>query len=295
MRIREVIIMLRRLPTRLALKVVTAGTQGRIQLAELLEPAPGYIGPVAKLSTRTLVACGDHYLWVLNGDRGVGHGVLKKGSWQRDDFDAALGLLTAKRGRLGGVFLDVGANIGTQSVYAALSGQFEGIVAIEPEPRNAAVLRDNLSLNDLAVRFELVRKAVGRRKGVSHLSLHEEDSGMHSLTRKDDRNSVAVEVDTVPSILVDLQIPPEEISFIWMDIERGEFDVFPTIPDLLARRTPVFFEYGRFAVTDEQYDHWAAEFARYGYECYIVDRGAVSGPMTSADALSIEFGNLLLI
>ena len=295
MRIRDLVTLIRQLPVRIALRILTASPRGRIHLAELLEPKPDYIGPIAKLKNRTLVSCGDHFMWILNGDEGVGRGVLKKGSWQRDDFEASINLIKGRRDRLGGVFLDIGANIGTHSIYAALSGQFDRIIAVEPEDKNAALFRDNFSLNDLNIKFDLIKKAAGKQKGVSYLSLHDSDSGMHSLAVERTESSVEVEVDTIPSILKDLRVPPEEVAFVWMDIERGEFKVFPTIEDLLRLKTPVFFEYGRFAVSDEEYNYWSDKFDQYGYECFVVDRGVVSGSMKSSDALNIDFGNVLLV
>ena len=89
-------------------------------------------------------------MWILNGDGGVGLGLLKTGEWQRDDFNAAINIISKSlNGKRNSIFLDIGANIGTHSIYAALSTQFREIVAIEPEPRNIRLLKENLSLNEL--------------------------------------------------------------------------------------------------------------------------------------------------
>lgn len=47
----------------------------------------------------------------------------------------------------GGVVIDIGANIGTFSVYAASKGAT--VYAVEPEPHNLEVLKQNIELNNM--------------------------------------------------------------------------------------------------------------------------------------------------
>jgi FkbM family methyltransferase len=279
---------------RLALALLGTGGSARLKLTELLQKNGFYKGPILRLKDRTLVACGDHHMWVRNQDDGVGRGLLKHGAWQRDDFETALRLIMEQRGRNGGVFVDIGANIGTHCVYAALSGRFERVIAIEPEPRNAAIIRDNISLNDLSIGVDIVQKAVGDGTRTVCLNLHASDSGMHSVVKGPGAHTIEVELDTLPNILGGLGVEAEDVGFIWMDVEGHEFEVFKPLESLFLRRTPIFFEYSRWAIGDQR-PYWAAKFNSFGYDCYLMKHGGRAHKTGFADALAVEFGNLLLL
>lgn len=61
--------------------------------------------------------------------------------------------------------LDIGANIGAFTVYAARIAKEEGIVyGVEPVASNFSVLEENVKLNDLQ-NVRLLRAAVGGHKG----------------------------------------------------------------------------------------------------------------------------------
>jgi FkbM family methyltransferase len=270
----------------MAIALLGKSARERTRLAELLRQNSRYKGP--------LVGCGDHFMWVQNNDRGVGQGLLKHGAWQRDDFETALRLIIKHYGRVSGAFIDVGANIGTHSVYAALTGHFDRVIAIEPEPRNASMMRDNFSLNELSVPYDIVRKAVGNRTGITCLNLNPGDTGMHSVVDAPGDQTIDVELDTLPNILNGLGARPNQTGFIWMDVEGYEFNVFRSMDVLFENRIPIFFEYGRSAIADER-DYWASKFRSFGYRCWIFKRGGNAHEAHFDEALNIEFGNLLLL
>jgi FkbM family methyltransferase len=286
--------LLREWRLRLALTLLGRGAGAREALAEHLRCGSAYKGPLLRTRTRTLVACGDHLMWVLNRDAGVGQGLIKHGSWQREDFDTALRLILERNGSIGPVFVDVGANIGTQSVYAALSARFSRIVAIEPEPCNAALIGDNARLNDISIPFDIIRKAAGGHPGAAHLAVHDTDAGMHALASAPGPRTIEVALDTLPNILGGLSIMTEDVGLLWMDIEGREFDVFGAAGQLLQRRTPLFFEYSRAALGD-QHAKWAETFRSHGYSCWLVRHHGRAVETGIGDALQIDFGNILLI
>src|SRR5262249_42139896 len=94
-----------------------------------------------------LVFCdlGDARFFVDPSDRVVGAWAMWHGGWQRREIDQAVTVLAAS-GRLAAdaVFVDVGANIGTHTVYALRSGRFARAVAFEPEAKNARLLAMNI-------------------------------------------------------------------------------------------------------------------------------------------------------
>lgn len=286
--------LLREWRVRLVLTLLGQSAAARDALAEHLRCGRGYKGPLFRTRTRTLVGCGDHLMWVLNRDAGVGQGLIKHGSWQREDFDTALRLVLERNGRIGPVFVDVGANIGTQSVYAALSARFSRVVAIEPEPRNATLIGDNVRLNDISIPFDVIQKAVGGYPGAAHLAVHDTDAGMHALASAPGPCTTEVELDTLPNILGGLGVMTEDVGLLWMDIEGREFDVLGAACQFLQRRTPLFFEYCRAAIGDE-HAKWAETFRSHGYSCWLMRHRGRAVETDIGDALQTDFGNILLI
>ena len=287
---------IRHLRLKLMIDLLGKSQEARRQLSNLLTIEPSYRGPIVELRTRSLVNCGDHYMWILNGDGGVGLGLLKTGEWQRDDFNAAINIISKSlNGKRNSIFLDIGANIGTHSIYAALSTQFREIVAIEPEPRNIRLLKENLSLNELSVRYHVVPKAVGIESGEAFLSLHPSDSGMHSIVNERVEKSLPVPISTIPEIFSDLQLRIEDVSIVWMDIEGAEFSVFPGLFSLLDKRIPIFFEYARGSLDDNGYRYWEQLFSDKGYVAYTIEKGRAKGPIKPQEAMTLSFGNILLV
>lgn len=73
--------------------------------------------------------------------------------------------------RDGDVLLDVGANIGIYSLYAARRHPRLTVTAIEPEYSNLHYLRDNVLANSLGTRIEVYSCAFSDRSGLSRLHI----------------------------------------------------------------------------------------------------------------------------
>ena len=80
----------------------------------------------------------------------------------------------------GGVFVDIGANIGYYALNAALLGA-EKVIAIEPNPTIVARLNDNIALNNLSSKIKVHDVAVGAQKGVAQLTIADSDFGSSSI------------------------------------------------------------------------------------------------------------------
>jgi FkbM family methyltransferase len=79
------------------------------------------------------------------------------------------------------LFVDIGAHIGTHTIYALRTGRFGRAVAFEPEPRNARLLAMNIAENGLSQAVTVVRKAAGAAKGEAMLHLHPRNTGAHAI------------------------------------------------------------------------------------------------------------------
>jgi FkbM family methyltransferase len=119
----------------------------------------------------------------------------------------------------GGVFVDVGANIGGYSVRCAKKAR---VWAIEPHPRNFQLLELNVRLNHLQNNVRALRVAVASSLGKAELFISNYH-GRHSLICKDGGDTIkrrTIEVDVVP---LDLLLADEDhIDVIKIDVEGAE-------------------------------------------------------------------------
>jgi FkbM family methyltransferase len=143
--------------------------------------------------------------------------------------------LIARQFPRGGVFLDVGSNIGNHAIYAANFLNASKIIAIEPNPEAYRVLHVNAALNGFSERLEHhavgLSDAAGWAKGASvrnnmgALSLTPAAAGEFRLTTADD-------------LLRD-----QKVDFVKIDTERMELAVLRGMRSVLWRdRPPVFVE-----------------------------------------------------
>jgi len=190
----------------------------------------------------------DHTLFLDPADDVIAARVLLRGDWQRRDLLRVIALLQRhapdSEGRL---FIDVGANIGTETIYAMLSGHFSGAVSIEPEPRNFALLSENISANNLGGRVLAMNCAAGAAAGQSVLIRGGANKGGHAIstqaTGKAVPDGIPVEMRTLEQILSDLELTPEQAGLVWIDVNGTEADVLAGMPALLERRTPLVLEH----------------------------------------------------
>lgn len=179
-------------------------------------------------------------------DRVIGSSLMWQGRWQWDEIDEAVRVLRGA-GRLkdGSVFVDVGANIGTQTVHALRAGPFSRGVAFEPEAKNARLLNMNLEANGMTARVTVFAKAAGATDGEARLYLHPRNKGAHAIDAApspDTVKSVLVTVTRLDTTLRALGVDVGEIGLIWIDVEGAEADVVKGLGDLVGR-VPLAVEY----------------------------------------------------
>jgi FkbM family methyltransferase len=196
-----------------------------------------------------LVLCelGDVRFFVDPSDRVVGAWLMWHGGWQRREIDRAVALLSAA-GRLAAeaVFVDVGANIGTHTVYALRTGRFARAVAFEPEPGNARLLSMNLEANGLSQRALVVPKAAGAAPGRAVLHLHPRNKGAHAIgvaPSLDGRDRLDVPIVRVEDALHELGVAVSAIGLVWIDVEGHEPQVLDGLGAIMAHAVPIAFEF----------------------------------------------------
>jgi FkbM family methyltransferase len=210
---------------------------------------------------------------VVPGDY-LGVCVNGNGIYERREIEF-LKSLFVKRGLGDSVMLDIGGNIGNHSI--ALSGSFAQVIAFEPNPAMASLLRTNLLLSNLRnVRVHEV--GLGRADAELPFALEEDHnhgsgsfaSGVGSMTLPVRRGD-----DFLARKEAELGSGEKRIGFVKCDVEGFEADVFGGLRETLNRHKPIVF----FESNDREAGEAAwAELQAAGYDTlYVMQETGADG------------------
>jgi FkbM family methyltransferase len=184
----------------------------------------------------------------------------------------------------GGVFLDLGANIGAISIPLYQQRKDCRIVCVEAAPWLFPYLQKNLALNGFKD-FTLVNKALFNTDN-EEIDFYSPDEkfGKGSLSPTYTDKAVKVRTTRLDTLLVHLELP--KVDIIKIDVEGYEYPVFQGAEKLLAGKDApdIFFEF----------EDWAEEAARLapgsaqtylqkmGYRLFRLDNHAAPQPLSQA-------------
>lgn len=137
--------------------------------------------------------------------------------------------------RPGDRVIDIGANIGTYVLFAARRIGPDGrITALEPEPRNATRLQENIDLNALGSLVEVHAVAVASETGEVEFTLDHDVSNAIVLT-----GAARGTRTVVPAVRLDEVVEAHErLAVAKMDVEGAEAMAMRGAEALLAERLP---------------------------------------------------------
>ena len=155
----------------------------------------------------------DHrYSFIIREDSSVVvyDGVLVRETWvenvyqiHKSDFDGT------------GVLVDIGANIGTVSVYGASLGA--KVIAVEPEPENVRILHENIRRNHVTHQVTVMQTAVHFDSGEGYMT---PNRGNGALVFEELPGSTPTSVMTLAELLD--QAGVEECDVCKIDVEGSE-------------------------------------------------------------------------
>jgi FkbM family methyltransferase len=248
------------------------------------------LGPDVKWVT---VVCGDHVI-TCSPNETIGKAIYQTGAYQRDLTERAVNELS-RRGLLKqGAILELGANIGTQSVYLMLTRKFQTIVCVEPDPRNVKLLERNLMDNGFLPNAVIIAAAAGDKDGTVTLNQFEQNHGRSSIVMgAHTGQSITVPMLGFDSILQRAKLRPEEIAFIWMDVEGAEPIVSRAITKLFELKVPMALEYTPAAYGAATASEFRDQLSRY-YRTYLNIDSSGSAEFKTSD-LSTEGDQLNIL
>lgn len=165
----------------------------------------------------------------------------QKTFWEIDQLE-----YVAMVGPQGGIYLDVGSNIGNHAVFFGLCCA-DHVVAIEPNPRLHSILRRNIDLNGLRDRTTIVPVGISDREGTGGMALRDEHDGnigaSHIVADAQTAAGDAVTLRRLDDLLADLTpaLPAAPVSFLKIDVEGMEMGVLRSATRLLREQRPQIF------------------------------------------------------
>ncbi|NLS03999.1 FkbM family methyltransferase [Rhizobium sp. P32RR-XVIII] len=216
------------------------------------------------------VDAGDHLMTFSPSDY-VGRKVFRKGHFERENVDRLLAVLR-ERGllRKEGTLLELGANIGTQTVYFALSGTYSHIISVEPDPRNFPLLETNIHQNRLEKKVTLVNCAAGEITGEIDFFLNANNHGKSSAIRQSPSDAkISVPVRPVADILSGAGLDQSDVALVWMDIEGYEPVACRSMVALMTRRVPLYMEFTPLFYGPEQTREFIESLSGFYEDCIV--------------------------
>lgn len=148
-------------------------------------------------------------------------------------YDLGLSRRIAELGKRGGVFVDVGANVGYFSLLWASLRDTNRVLAFEPSPTIAKMLETNVTQAGLASRIKVYAVALGRSRGpMRFVPGPKEQTGWGGLTICEDPASFPAFVETLDEAAHDL----ERIAVLKIDTEGADAWVLEGARALLEQR-----------------------------------------------------------
>jgi FkbM family methyltransferase len=155
--------------------------------------------------------------------------IRARGTWEPELGEQLRALL-----RPGMTAVDVGGNIGYVALLMAeCVGASGRVIAVEPDPRNAEVLRRNAA-RTRGARIEVIEAAAWSEPTTLDLGLHETNTGDHRVGLEA-TGRARVEV---PAVRLD-DVLPQKVDLILMDTQASEHVAIRGAAQLIERSRPV--------------------------------------------------------
>lgn len=138
------------------------------------------------------------------------------------------------------VLIDIGANIGTFAVFAAIQNKKIKVYSYEPFEENFLLLKENVALNGLEQEIKTFNCAIGDTECEKEVFL--KDSNATSSLYEKDGKEVRIKVITLKDVFVDNNI--QTCDLLKVDCEGAEYEIFYSTPsDIFDKIKMITMEY----------------------------------------------------
>lgn len=206
-------------------------------------------GPGFVMRHWTALRGAKRHQWTMKGvgDVAIRHGTtdaeVMRQVFERREYDIShRGQYPAVRARYDAIcasgrtplIIDAGANIGASALWFAREFPDARVIAVEPDPANAAACRANSAAN---ARITLWEAAIGGQPGKIAL---ENPSGHAWAPRTSRSASGEIRIVTIPELIA--SVPDSELFIVKIDIEGFEADLFASNTDWIDQAAAILIE-----------------------------------------------------
>ena len=142
------------------------------------------------------------------------------------------------------IIVDIGAQAGLFSLYAASHAKKARIIAFEPVKDNFVILKKNLALNRLK-RISPFMQAVSKEKGTAKIFIHPTHTAAHSMFEErvvPDAETISIKTVSLADVFSSYKI--DVVDFLKVDCQGAEYDILFNAPDeILSRIRKIAMEY----------------------------------------------------
>ncbi|MDE0308398.1 MAG: FkbM family methyltransferase [Acidiferrobacterales bacterium] len=154
--------------------------------------------------------------------------------------------------------MDIGANIGNHAVFFAK--HFERVVAFEPNPMVAGLLR----ANSVGQPIEVVELGLSDASGKLNFQINSHNIGGSYIT--DRHGSTTISVDKLDSLVKPLEL--NDVSFVKIDVEDHECEMIDGASDFLSAVLPIIAMEGHYESQIEKGKRVTAKLRELGYRYF---------------------------
>ncbi len=200
-----------------------------------------------------------------------------KKTWSEDDMKIFYDL-TKKFYQIddsNGLFLDLGANIGTTGIYfiKKFTPNLK-LLAFEPDVENFKLLRANLILNDLYEKTTAENFGLGVEESQQIMYRNISIPGQNGLFQNsEDAPTETIKIISLDKYFSDKNLKAEDIKYIWIDTEGFEPQVLIGAQNILRKNpAPIFMEFNPHLWQKSGYYEKMMALLTEIYESYIWKR-----------------------
>ncbi len=217
-----------------------------------------------------------HYIATSKDDIILGTMYLKRKTWSEEDMKLFHSLAQKFYGIDDGegLFLDLGANIGTTGVYflKQLTPKLK-LLAFEPDPENFKLLRANLILNDVYEKAVVENFGLGDKESEMTMYRAPLNPGANKLFADENnpkQESELIKIITLDKYFADKKISPKDVKYVWIDTEGFEPPILLGMKNILTENpAPIFMEFNPHVYKKSGYYEKMMKFLSELYVGYV--------------------------
>jgi len=179
--------------------------------------------------------------------------VLTHGGYQFSEFKTVIKYLSENNLLTGSLFIDIGANVGTHTIYALKEREFSQAISIEPSVDNREFLKFNLILNQIEDKVKIIPVGLGDKNIDGNLVKNPQNCGDYriepknliteNLCNEDQFITETIKIVTLDSMFESYGIPIQNIGFIWIDTQGSEGLILGSSIKIHETKCPIYIEF----------------------------------------------------